>query len=332
MSNTIDTETENLVALRKEAESLKPWRYNHSHNGFSITSDFPASAKVHDDFGRDSLIHVVKQVIGDRNPTTLRALDLGSLEGHYSDILCSFNFQEVVSVDLSSDHIKRSRFLLQTMKQHTNSTLVQGSVTDESLMSSLGKFDLVLFHGLLYHLKDPLVIFDVLEHVAPEDRNFHLLLSTQYKGRFSSVISPLSLADMQIKPLKKSVALAGSKKILVNENDGSAFDRCSFRLNPAAVYQVLQTYGYTQMIGYDTPDGASYSFNSNLIVNKIPVAGLVDSLNRTKKLTGVRFYDWDGLSVNGFSFKKSLVVRMLRAYITLSEKGFKAFKILLAGK
>ena len=315
------------IEMKKRIEELRPWRYNHSHQGVVIRSDAPVSARVHDQYGRDVMSHILNVLLKDKRPEDLRAIDIGCLEGHYSDILCSSNFKEVVSIDLSEGHIKRANFLLKDLKNYSNSTILHGNVGNEELMSSLGKFNVVLFHGLLYHLKDPLKMFDIIEHLIPEDGDFYLLLSTQYKGSYSAVVSSYPIAELQVKPLKPySGDLPNG--LLHSPSDGSVFERCSFRLNPAAVYQVLKLYNYDGTIAYDTPGGYSHSFNSNLIVNKNKLPRLVEELNRDLNISGVRFYEWDGKSVNSYDFGRRIKARMVRFLIRISHKLLEATALL----
>ena len=139
--------TQSKTDLEKRIDALKPWRYNHSHQGVVIRSNTLA-AKVFEQYARDVMIHILSVLLKNKDPKDLRALDLGCLEGHYSDILCSYGFKEVVSIDLSEGHVKRAVFLLKELKRYPNSTVLQGNVCDEKLMSSLGKFNVILFHGL----------------------------------------------------------------------------------------------------------------------------------------------------------------------------------------
>lgn len=292
--------------LEKRIEELKPWRYNHAHQRVVIRSD-SAAAKVHDAYGRKLLTRVVSELLQGKCPETIRALDMGCLEGHYSDILCGLNLREVVAIDLSEGHVKRATFLLKELKKYPNATVLQGNISDEALMGSLGKFNIVLFHGLLYHLKDPLRIFDILERLIPDDGFFFLLLSTQYKMSYSTVVSPYPVAELQVKPLKSS-----GNGVLFSPTDGSTFERCSLRLNPAALFQILKVYGYHGLVAYDDPGGVKSSYNSNLVVTKKPLADLSDQLNETIAMHGVSFYEWDGQSVNSYDFRRSPRVKISR--------------------
>jgi SAM-dependent methyltransferase len=303
--------------IEKLVEELKPWRYNHSHQGITIRSDTKAS-KVFDQYGRGVMTHILSVLLKDKRPEDLRAIDLGCLEGHYSDIFCSSGFKEVVSVDLGEGHVKRANFLLKELKKYPNSTILQGNVCDARLMLSLGKFNIVFFSGLLYHLKDPLKIFDIIERLIPEDGDFYLLLFTQYKESYNAVVSPYPIAELQVKPLRPfSDSLPDG--LLFSPKDESVFERCSFRLNPAAVYEVLKLYNYNGIISVDTPGGYSYSFHSNLIVTKNRLPALVEELNRDLNISGVRFYEWEGKSVNSYDFDRRIEARIARFLIRVSH-------------
>ncbi len=301
--------------LDQQIESLRPWRYTHRHGDIVIKGDSKA-AGAFDAYGRDLMLRIPQALLQGQRFADLRAIDLGCLEGHYSDVLCSLGFKEVVSIDLSEGHVRRAEFLLKQLKGHANATVLQGNVSDERLMGSLGKFNLVLFHGLLYHLKDPLKAFDILDGLMPKDGPFFLLLSTQYRCSFGALVSPGPSGEMQVKPLKSS----GAPGALYSPVDGSVFERCSFILNPAAVYAALKLYGYQTIVAYDDPGGTKESFHSNIVAAKKLIPGLAQGLNASIAIPGVRFYDWDGRSVSGYHFDRRWRARVARLTTRAARK------------
>jgi SAM-dependent methyltransferase len=294
--------------IEQQIKKLRPWRYDHVYQGGVIKSDNRLTADMHEQFGRALMTHILTTLGEHKNPKDLRAIDLGCLEGHFSDILCSMGYKEVVAIDLSERHVQRANFLLKDLKKHTNITVIQGNVTDEQFMASLGTFHVVVFRGLLYHLKDPLRMFDIIERLIPQHDDFYLLLGTQYKGSYTSVISPYPIAELQIKPLPRQE----SADILHSPSDESAFERCSLRLNPAAVYEVLQVYGYKGIIAYDTPQGRAVTYNSNFIITKQHVPDMATRLNQGLRIQGVKFYEWNGQSVNSYDFRQHIKAQVIR--------------------
>lgn len=288
--------------LLHRVEALRPWRYNHARDGaVVITSDTPA-ARVFDDYASGLLTGVVSEILRARRPETLRAFDMGCLEGHNSAILCRLGFREVVGVDLSEAHVQRAEFLLKEFHGFENARVVQGNVGDERLMASLGAFDVVLFHGLLYHLRDPVGIFDVLDRLL--DADGVVLLFTQYKMSSPLVVGSQPVAELQVKGREAVVHIA---------RDGSSFDRCALRLNPAALFEILRAYRYEGMVAYDDPSKTTFGYNSNLILSKHRIPDLAGRLNAAVTIPGVRFYDWDGRSVNSYHFQRSIPARLVRA-------------------
>src|SRR5262249_44390693 len=156
------------------AHALAPWRYDHRHGDLLIKGD-PVAAPIHGAYGRgaDIMAHILSS-LASRGPLRgLRALDLGCLEGHYTDLLCAAGFGEVVAIDLSEEHVARASFLLREVKGYDNANVMAGSLEDRAFMRSLGRFDLILFHGLLYHLKDPIGVFETIGEAAAQE---HTLL------------------------------------------------------------------------------------------------------------------------------------------------------------
>ena len=116
-----------MNSVLAKIEELRPWGHTYSHNGITITHDVsavPIGDVPKSNVGetrialaqgyRADILTDILNVIQTRVPEfrSLRILDMGCAEGFYSDILCSFGFQEVVSVELSEKHVERAKFLL----------------------------------------------------------------------------------------------------------------------------------------------------------------------------------------------------------------------------
>ena len=171
---TMNADKARLNALADKAKALGPWRYDHAIGDRLIVRGNPVSAPVHGSYGRgaETMRHIVQRLAANLDMSTARALDLGCLEGHYTDILCAAGFKEVVAVDLSPEHLARVEFLLREVRGYTNATIVRGNVEDAALLVSLGQFDVILFHGLLYHLTDPVTFMQRLVGLGTgPDRN-----------------------------------------------------------------------------------------------------------------------------------------------------------------
>jgi SAM-dependent methyltransferase len=286
--------SERGAALTAKARLLGPWRYTHTHGDVTIHGD-PVAAPIHGAYGRgaDIMSHILSGLATWKPLTELRALDLGCLEGHYTDLLCKVGFREVVAVDLSAEHVERARFLLTELKGYTNVTIRQGSIEDADFMRSLGKFDLVLFHGLLYHLKDPVGVFELLREISAPD--YVLLLSTQFKFNFAEIVAPSPLANLKFRNLPKQHDNLATYKAI-----GSTYATMAMRLNPRALYQLLRAVGYNDATSYDTPLGCRYGFQVNLIASTFDQNALRAALNDTNGILGLDFQVWRGDRLDSF--------------------------------
>lgn len=307
----------------KRIEELRPWRYNHTHEDIVIKADNPTSSRIHDQYGKSLLIHILEKIVGRKKPQNIRVLDIGCLEGHYSDIFCSYGFKEVVSIDLSKKHVARSNFLLKELKKYQNSTIIEGNVLDENLMLSLGNFNIIFFHGLLYHLKNPVGMFDIIEHLLDQKEESFVLLSHQFHMKYANMISPFSLAEMQVRPFQLD-----RKGLVFSPKDKSVFERISVRLNAQALYKLLRAYNYSKIIAYNTPMGIEFknkNFAVNLVLAKNVILNLAEELNTNLDVPDTNFYNWQGDSADSYHFKrkaKALLIRIALRILYYSAKLF----------
>jgi tRNA (mo5U34)-methyltransferase len=95
--------------------------------------------------------------------TGMRVLDIGCGEGFFSFEAERRGAEEVIAVDGSPASIKRFQIC-----KHALNSKVEGywiSVYDLDV-KKLGTFDLVMYFGVLYHLKDPLLSFKKIREVC----------------------------------------------------------------------------------------------------------------------------------------------------------------------
>ncbi len=294
----------------KKIDELRPWRYNHSHEDIVIKADNPLSSRIHDQYGKNLLRHILKKIVKDKKPEKIRVLDMGCLEGHYSDIFCSYGFKEVVSIDLSEKHIARANFLLKELKKYQNSTIIEGNVLDENLMLSLGNFDIIFFHGLLYHLKNPIGMFDIIANLINEKEESFVLLMHQFHMKYTNMVSPFSLAEMQVRPFQPD-----KKGLVFSPEDQSVFERISVRLNAKALYDLLRAYNYREIIAYNTPMGVEFknkNFMVNLVLTRNVIPNIVEELNTNLDVPNTRFHKWRGDSADSYYFKRKTKALLLR--------------------
>ena len=145
-----------LETLQKAAAALGPWFHNIDLGGVTTApdhflGDYPA---------------VKWQRFAHSIPTDLSGktvLDVGCNGGFYSIQMKSRGASRVLGIDVDPDYLRQARFAARAIG--TDIEFVEMSVYD---IASLGeRFDIVLFLGVLYHLRHPLLALDLLrEHVV----------------------------------------------------------------------------------------------------------------------------------------------------------------------
>jgi tRNA (mo5U34)-methyltransferase len=91
--------------------------------------------------------------------TGARALDIGCNAGFYSFQLASRG-AHVLALDLDAHYLQQGRWAAEHLDPEGRVEFRQGSVYD--LVEVEGSFDVVLFMGVLYHLRYPLLALDVV--------------------------------------------------------------------------------------------------------------------------------------------------------------------------
>lgn len=305
--------------LQRRANALGPWRYDHEADGVQIKG-MPEAAPIHGHVGRgrEMMAHIISSVVGSRDPKSLRALDLGCLEGHYTELLAEARIGEIVAVEWSEEHVARASFLLNELRGFRNVTIRQGDVEDPRLLPSLGKFDVVILHGLLYHMRNPVALVERVADLARDEVEFALLLSTQFKFPFAEIADAMPLANIKVRKMQSRSD--GSVKY---QKEKSVYAPVAVRLNPAGVLAVLGAAGFKSILAYDTPTGAQYGFQLNLVALNQADPELVRRLQRVTGIPNFSFYPWDGRRLDGYNLNNipgRLLSRAAHILRQISEK------------
>jgi len=162
--------------IRRRAEALGPWFHNIILNGVPTApnhflGDYPA---------------VKWKTFADAIPQDLtgkNVLDIGCNGGFYSIEMKRRGAERVLGIDFDDEYLAQARF----------AAGVTGSDIEFRKLSVYGvgalreKFDVVLFMGVLYHLRHPLLALDLIhEHVA---RDLFVFQSMQ---RGSDEVEPIA--------------------------------------------------------------------------------------------------------------------------------------------
>ena len=162
--------------IRRRAEALGPWFHNIDLQGVKTApdhflGDYPAVKwrRFADAIPRDL--------------TGLSVLDIGCNGGFYSIEMKRRGARRVLGVDFDEDYLAQARFAARVVGADIEFRKL--SVYDVGALGE--RFDIVLFMGVLYHLRHPLLALDLIhEHVARD------LLVFQSMQRGSDEVEPLA--------------------------------------------------------------------------------------------------------------------------------------------
>jgi tRNA (mo5U34)-methyltransferase len=161
--------------IRRRAEALGPWFHNLDLNGVRTApdhflGDYPA-VKWRNFAG------AIPQDLSGRS-----VLDIGCNGGFYSIEMKRRGAARVLGIDFDDDYLAQARFAAEVTGFDIEFRRL--SVYDVAVLGE--RFDVVLFMGVLYHLRHPLLALDLIhEHVAKD------LLVVQSMQRGSKKVAPV---------------------------------------------------------------------------------------------------------------------------------------------
>ncbi|WP_425299087.1 TIGR04290 family methyltransferase [Rhizobium sullae] len=151
--------------LERQIRALGPWFHNIRIQGVETApdhflGDYPS-------FKWAGFKHVVPDDLEGRS-----VLDIGCNAGFYSLEMRRRNAGQVVAIDSDARYLEQARFAAD--RTGADIDFRQMSIYDVEKLGE--KFDLVLFMGVLYHLRHPLLALDLLyEHVVGETMLFQCM-------------------------------------------------------------------------------------------------------------------------------------------------------------
>lgn len=165
------------ATLRERVEALGPWFHNIDLGGGMTTApehflgDYPA-------FKFKGFAHVIPADLSGRT-----VLDIGCNAGFYSVEMKRRGAARVLGIDSDDRYLAQARLASETLGFH-DVEFRKLSVYDVAALGE--RFDLVVFMGVLYHLRHPLLALDLIrEHVAGD----LMLFQTMQRG--SDAVEPV---------------------------------------------------------------------------------------------------------------------------------------------
>lgn len=154
--------------IRSRIETLGPWFHNMELHGVKTApthflGDYPARKWRR-------FAHAIP-----RDLTGLTVLDIGCNAGFYSIEMKRRGAARVVGIDCDEDYLAQARFAGEV--SGIDIEFRKLSVYDVGVLAT--RFDIVLFMGVLYHLRHPLLALDLIhEHVSRDT----LVFQSMHRG------------------------------------------------------------------------------------------------------------------------------------------------------
>jgi tRNA (mo5U34)-methyltransferase len=146
-------------SLRAKIEALGPWFHNIDLDGVWTAPDHFLG-----DYPNMKFRRFEAHLPGDLTGKTV--LDIGCNAGFYSMEMKRRGAERVVGIDSDERYLAQARFAAETLG-YRNIEFRNLSVYDVGALGE--RFDLVIFMGVLYHLRHPLLALDLIhEHVAAD--------------------------------------------------------------------------------------------------------------------------------------------------------------------
>ena len=151
-----------MSAVAEQIERLRPWFHNLRLDGIETAPDHPLGD--YPAFKWRNFRHVIPDDLSDRT-----VLDVGCNAGFYSIEMARRGAARVVGIDSDPRYLAQAR--LASEAAGFDIDLRQMSVYEVERLGE--RFDLVIFMGVLYHLRHPLLALDLLwEHVVGTEMLF----------------------------------------------------------------------------------------------------------------------------------------------------------------
>lgn len=141
--------------VQDQIAALGPWFYEFDFgpHGRTVSLLPPEVLPIH----ATRLEMVTRAVDAHFGPrlAEIRCLDVGCHEGYYSVAMARKGVREVLGIDVRDTNLRKARFVAETLG--LSNIRYQHDNCEELDPSALGRYELCLFLGILYHLENPML-------------------------------------------------------------------------------------------------------------------------------------------------------------------------------
>lgn len=146
--------------------ALGPWFYEFDLGAYGRTaSQLPSDIQRIHTTRLEMVTRAVDAHFGPRLPQ-IRCVDMGCHEGYYSVAMVRKGVREVLGIDVREDNLRKARFVADALGL---SSIEYRQGNCEMLdPHALGRYELCLFLGILYHLENPMLALRKMAAITTE--------------------------------------------------------------------------------------------------------------------------------------------------------------------
>lgn len=158
MTSLATEDVANRSSIAEQISELGPWFHNLTLGGVETAPEHFLG-----DYPRVKFDHFRHAIPADLSGKTV--LDIGCNAGFYSFEMKRRGAERVLGIDTDEAYLRQARFAAKV--EEVDIEFVRMPVWDVAALQE--KFDLIIFMGVLYHLRHPLLALDLIhEHVAKD--------------------------------------------------------------------------------------------------------------------------------------------------------------------
>jgi hypothetical protein len=243
----------------------RPWFYHFRlPDGQQTECYLPPEAHAVHTTRRDMMLTCLKQNLPE-DWSQLEAVDLACHEGWFSMALAEHGMGNILGIDARQEHVDDAQQIFQACQRES---VFKAQVGDIHALDTdtLGRFDLCLMFGLLYHLENPVGALRVARALTKRV----CLVETQVAPNLSG---PLDWGNYQfVKPMMGSFAIIDETE----ETHGPEMSTLGICLAPSveALIWLMQKVGFDRVELLRPPEDA---YEQHRHYKRVIVAGYVES-------------------------------------------------------
>jgi ubiquinone/menaquinone biosynthesis C-methylase UbiE len=163
--------SENVTAMspdqmQKRIAELAPWFYPFNFgNGITAPTKIPPEVEGIFKTRLEMVQQVVDAHFGSRLPE-IACADIGCHEGFYTIAMAKKGIARLVGIDVRESNLRRARFVAEAMG-FSQIAFRQGNC-ERLRADEVGRFELTLFLGVLYHLENPMLCLRNVANLTKE--------------------------------------------------------------------------------------------------------------------------------------------------------------------